>query len=68
MQSANPITYIRPATPIVHTPTLHETIAVLDELYKSGFGRALPTFDKEREHQARLAAVNLLIRAAESGL
>lgn len=41
---------------------LQEAMSALENLYNAGFGRALPTFNKAREKEARLAAINLLER------
>jgi hypothetical protein len=45
-------------TPVVIT----ETINALKELLDSGYGRANPKFDMERERKARLTAIDLLER------
>ena len=45
--------------------TVEEAMRALSNLYDSGLGRALPTFDKERETRARVEALLLIERHSE---
>jgi len=51
----------------VEPPTTKEAIAALQELIDAAYGRALPTFNPQREHKARLDALSLIERYILTG-